>query len=98
MSGRNFFSDAQRNGVFAFIDFKAWNGTYGAGDAWRKFTYSQTASAADENLVKTGINESVFSVFSSFTICQQRQVFASEHFFKYFFLYKGALFTNFQHK
>ena len=63
MSGRNFFSDAQRNGVFAFIDFKAWNGAYGAGDVWRKFTHSQTASAADANLVKTEINERVFSVF-----------------------------------
>ena len=29
---RSFFSGAQRNGVFAFIDFKAWNAAYGAGD------------------------------------------------------------------
>ena len=59
----SFFSEAQRNGVFAFIDFKAWNGVYGAGDGRRKFTYSQTASAADANLVKIEIKESVFSVF-----------------------------------
>ena len=73
----SFFSEAQRNGVFAFIDFKAWNGVYGAGDGRRKFTYSQTASAADANLVKSEINERVFPVF--FLYCNlyeyQRGVF-----------------------
>ena len=30
-SMRSFFSEAQRSGVFAFIDFKAWNAACGAG-------------------------------------------------------------------
>ena len=59
----NFFSGAQRNGVFAFIDFKAWNAAYGLVMTDGSLLTIRKHQQQTQILEKIEINERVFQVF-----------------------------------
>jgi len=58
-----FFSGAQRNGVFAFIDFKAWNAAYGLVMTDGSLLTIRQHQQQTQILEKIEINERVFMVF-----------------------------------
>ena len=61
--GLPFFSGAQRNGVFAFIDFKAWNAAYGLVMTDGSLLTIRKHRQQTQILEKIEINERVFLVF-----------------------------------
>ena len=58
-----FFSGAKRNGVFAFIDFKAWNAAYGLVMTDGSLLTIRKHRQQTQILEKIEINERVFLVF-----------------------------------